>query len=181
MPPRRSLIADTAATGAAAALATTAAMVAMGRRHDETQWAPINAVSHILYGDEAADHAEPSFTYTATGALLNAGAMVAWGGVYAMLQKAAPRRSASNAIVLAAATAALAYVVDYHVVPERLTPGFEKRLRIDAMAWIYGALALGLAAGAVLTRIDTIFAADSNAAAAARDAPAQRSGRSTPE
>jgi hypothetical protein len=126
-------------------------MAALGLQRDATPWAPINAVSHILYGDEAANHTEPSLAYTATGALLNAGAMFAWGGVYAMLRRAVPQRSASSAIVLSAATAALAYVVDYHVVPRRLTPGFEKRLPIEAMACIYGALAIGLAAGDVLT------------------------------
>jgi hypothetical protein len=148
---RTSFIAETTAAGLGATLTTTAAMAAMGRRHDATPWAPINAVSHIFYGDEAADHVEPSMEYTAAGALLNAGAMFAWAGVYAMLWRAVPRRSASNAIGLAAATAALAYIVDYHVVPARLTPGFEKRLRIGPMAWIYGALAVGLAAGSVVT------------------------------
>ena len=97
MPARRSLIVETAATGVAATLATTAAMAALGLQRDATPWAPINAVSHILFGDEAADHTEPSLAYTATGALLNAGAMFAWGGVYAMLRRAVPRRSPSRA------------------------------------------------------------------------------------
>ena len=45
-----------------------------------------------------------------------------------------------------AATSAIAYVVDYHVVPRRLTPGFELRLPGAALAGIYAAMALGLAA-----------------------------------
>jgi hypothetical protein len=42
--------------------------------------------------------------------------------------------------------AATAYVVDYHVVPRRLTPGFELRLRGAAFAGVFATLALGLAA-----------------------------------
>ena len=44
------------------------------------------------------------------------------------------------------ATSALAYVIDYHVVPDRFTPGFEKRLPERSLGLIYAALALGLAA-----------------------------------
>ena len=39
----------------------------------------------------------------------------------------------------------VAYVVDYHVVPRRLTPGFELRVPRRALAAVYGALAVGLA------------------------------------
>jgi hypothetical protein len=39
---------------------------------------------------------------------------------------------------------ALAYVTDYYVVPKRLTPGYELRLRPCALAGIYLALALSL-------------------------------------
>jgi hypothetical protein len=41
---------------------------------------------------------------------------------------------------------ALAYLTDYHVVPKRLTPGFELRLPGGALAAAYAALALGLSA-----------------------------------
>ncbi|CAI07401.1 hypothetical protein ebA2309 [Aromatoleum aromaticum EbN1] len=55
------------------------------------------------------------------------------------------RRSARGAAV-----AAGAYVTDYYLVPKRFTPGYEKRLSGQSLALIYGALALGLAAGALL-------------------------------
>jgi hypothetical protein len=51
-----------------------------------------------------------------------------------------------------AAVSALAYVVDYHVVPRRLTPGFEMRLGRPALAAIYAALAFGLSARDLLSR-----------------------------
>jgi hypothetical protein len=49
-----------------------------------------------------------------------------------------------------AATSAIAYVADYHVVPKRFTPGFEKRLSGGALATVYGVLALALGAGLYL-------------------------------
>ena len=45
-----------------------------------------------------------------------------------------------------AAVSALAYLTDYHVVPSRLTPGFEKRLGGRSLLAIYAALAFSLAA-----------------------------------
>lgn len=151
MAPRTPFIVEAAAAGATATVATTMALALSGSRLDVTPWAPINAVSHILYGDEAADHVRASAAYTATGALLNAAAMFAWSGVYALLRRGVSRRSPASAIGAAAATSVIAYVVDYHVVPRRLTPGFEKRLPPGAISGVYGALALGLAAGSLIT------------------------------
>jgi hypothetical protein len=37
-----------------------------------------------------------------------------------------------------------AYVVDYHLVPKRLTPGFEERLSPGALALVYAALGVSL-------------------------------------
>ena len=37
-----------------------------------------------------------------------------------------------------------AYVVDYHLVPSRLTPGWERQISPRALALVFGALALSL-------------------------------------
>jgi hypothetical protein len=50
-----------------------------------------------------------------------------------------------------AAVSAAAYVTDYHLVPRRLTPGFELRLPRLALAPIYAALAVGLSLRDLLT------------------------------
>ncbi|MFP3644833.1 hypothetical protein [Paraburkholderia sp. SIMBA_054] len=49
----------------------------------------------------------------------------------------------------AAATAATAYVVDYHV-PERFEPGFDAHISRRSLTRVYVALAAGLAVGALL-------------------------------
>jgi hypothetical protein len=127
----RVLVAGTLA-GTAAAIAVSIA----GRRQAGTYAAPLNATSHIVWGEAAARRNLPSVKYTAVGTLLHYGAAMLWAGVYEALPGRAPLR--------AAATAASAYVVDYHVVPRRLTPGFEMRVSPGALTLVYGALALGL-------------------------------------
>jgi hypothetical protein len=145
-----SLLSDTAAAGATATALTTATILCLGRERDASAWAPMNAVSHIAFGDEAARHTELSTRYTATGTALNTAAIFAWAACYAGVMAFAPRRDLPTAIVAGAAVAAVAYGVDYHVVPRRLTPGFEKRLSGRSLFWIYSSLAAGLAAGFAL-------------------------------
>ena len=49
-----------------------------------------------------------------------------------------------------AAVAAAAYVIDYHLIPKRFTPGFEKRVSGKSLTAIFAALAIGLAARDVI-------------------------------
>jgi hypothetical protein len=117
---------------ASASAATTAAAAMCGALELGWPAGPINAVSHILWGADAIRHDEMS------------GKSVLHHFVFRP-----DRRPPGMAPALArgAATAALAYVVDYHVVPKRLTPGFEERLSGRSLFAIYGALAVSLAIG----------------------------------
>lgn len=139
---------DTLATAALATAATTLTTALLGQRELGHPAAPLNATSHIVWGDDAARHDRPDTKHTLVGAALNAGAMVAWAGVLeATLGPWARRGSLLRAAVAGAAVSALAYATDYHLVPRRFTPGFEKRLSGRALAVTYGALALSLAGG----------------------------------
>jgi hypothetical protein len=53
-------------------------------------------------------------------------------------------------VVPAAATSVLACFVDYRLTPDRLTPGFEKRLSRRSLFVVYALFAAGLAAGTLL-------------------------------
>jgi hypothetical protein len=147
-----------AVTGAVASAATTLAVAALGQAEDGEAVAPVNAVSHIAWGDEAARQTGVTTKYTLTGVVLNAAAVTSWAVIYhAVLghalfggRKITPLSAATGAV----ATSALAYVTDYHVVPERLTPGFEKRLSNRSLALTYGVLAAGLMVGGLLARRD---------------------------
>ncbi|MBY0497064.1 MAG: hypothetical protein K2Y23_22910 [Cyanobacteria bacterium] len=138
---------DILAAGSAATALTTATILCLGHERDSSMWAPLNAVSHIAFGDEAAAHAERSTKYTGTGTALNTAAMFSWAAMHAGVMKMLPRQDLPSAIGAGVAVSAAAYAIDYYVVPRRLTPGFEKRLSGRSLFWIYSALAAGLAAG----------------------------------
>lgn len=127
-------------SGSIAAAAVTAVVTLAGRRTAGSAAAPLNATSHFLWGEGAARQDGYSVKYTATGFVANYGASVFWALFYEALAGRLPP------LARGAAVSALAYVVDYHVVPKRLTPGFELRVPPGALAAAYGALALGLSA-----------------------------------
>lgn len=127
-------------------VATTAATAICGAIENGNAAAPVNAVSHIAWGDQAERQDGMSVKYTAVGALLNAGAMLSWAAVHHWLfDTQGRRRSPAQSLVRGTATAGIAYIVDYHVVPRRLTPGFETRLSNRSLFAIYAVLAASLA------------------------------------
>lgn len=71
-----------------------------------------------------------------------------------MPQSGGARLAQQPAVVVAgaAATSAIACVVDFQYTPERLTPGFEHHFSRRALAGVYAMFALGLAAGALAVR-----------------------------
>lgn len=139
---------NTLENGAIAAVATTAAAAICGAIEENQPLAPINSVSHILWGDAAANHNDLSAQYTATGLALNAAAVTAWAGIHEwVLSYNTNKRDFSHAMVSGAAVSGLAFVTDYYLVPKRFTPGFEKRLSNTSLLAIYSALAVSLAIG----------------------------------
>jgi hypothetical protein len=133
---------------ALATLGTTAAAALAGELENHAPLGPINAVSHILFGDEAAAHDELSAKHTLTSALLNTAAIGSWAVVGELIFGGERRPTTLPAALDAgAAVAGISYITDYHLVPDRLTPGFEKRLSNKSLLAIYGALAIGLGIG----------------------------------
>jgi hypothetical protein len=129
-------------TGAAIAAAATAA----GRAHAEnsTPYAPLNAVTHCLWPEQALREQAPSLRYTVTGFAIHHLSGIFWGVLFESLRGNATRGTQpARVVAAAAATTATAYLVDYHVVPERFTPGFEAHLSGRSMALVYGALGAG--------------------------------------
>ena len=138
-------IEDTLWTGTIATAATTAAASLCGQLEEGESIAPLNAISHIIWGDEAATHEAASVKYTMPGVVLNAAAVTGWAGVHELIFGGRRRpRSFGGAIAGGAVVSALAYVIDYHIVPDRVTPGFEKRLSNQSLAAIYTTLAVSL-------------------------------------
>lgn len=151
--PWKTALSQGALAGSLAALASTAVLAIAGRREVGSAAAPVNAVSHWYWGDEAFQREELDLGHTALGYLTHHGAAIFWASLYAALCRDQPRaRTVPGVIGGAAATSAVACFVDYQLTPHRFTPGFEHRLSTPAMVAVYAAFAAGLAAGAYAMR-----------------------------
>jgi hypothetical protein len=142
-------ITDTLATGTVATTATTVALTVLGKAEDGNAVAPINAVSHILWGDKAAFAEQLDASHSLMGLALHAVAVTGWAGIHELLMPRTGQRRLDQALLAGAAVSTLAFITDYYVVPKRLTPGFEKRLSNRALLGVYATLALSLAAGSL--------------------------------
>lgn len=155
-----SFLTRTLVTGTISGLSAMLAAALAGKKDSQSYVAPINATSHILFGDEAARHSEPSLKYTGTGFMLNHGAALMWSAIYGSLVEPKmsrwfarrPALAPLSPVLSAAAVSAGAYVTDYILIPKRFTPGWEKRVSGNSVAMIFGALALGMAVSTLLER-----------------------------
>jgi hypothetical protein len=140
-------------SGTCASLLSTLALAVLGKREAGSLFAPTNAISHWLWGAKAARRDAPSLRYTTVGYLIHHASATFWAVLFErILGKQLDRRDLPITMAAATGAAAVACFADYQLTPERLHPGYEKRLSRPALAIVYGAFALGLAAGAVMCR-----------------------------
>jgi hypothetical protein len=143
-------IARSISSGSLAGLVTMAAVALAGRREARSAVAPINATSHVLWGDEAGTADAVDWKHTLPGLLINTGAGLFWALVHELLLARSHPRSRVTAAATGAAVGALAYAVDYHLIPRRLTPGWELRLSRSGVALGFVALGASLAVAGLL-------------------------------
>lgn len=101
-----------------------------------------NATSHWIWKRKAFHQLRPKLRYTMNGYLIHHASSLWWAAFYEVWLQRAPGQ---HRLSKAAAIALLAVVVDYGLVPQRLTPGFEKHLSLASLVLIYAAFTLGLA------------------------------------
>lgn len=139
--------------GSLASLISTTVLALAGRRESGSAAAPLNAVSHWYWGDEALRHDKTDLAHTAAGYLTHHVAATFWSTLYAALASNRPALRTTPGIVLGAvATSATAALIDFKFTPQRFTPGYEHRLSTGALLGVHVALAIGLAAGALALR-----------------------------
>jgi hypothetical protein len=149
----RDSIHDAALSGSVACLATAATAAACGRAESRSALAPINAISHVVWGDEANQVLDADLKHTAPALAINEGASIFWATLYErFFGDAADKGDVARAFLGGGAIAALAYVTDYHVVPTRLTPGWENRLSEKSLALVYAALGLSFPVRGIIRR-----------------------------
>lgn len=139
--------ADARFSGGAAAAGSLAMLALCGRRRIGSAVAPINAPSHMVWGDVALRKNSPSLRYTLPGLALHVGSSLFWGVLYEKFFAPPAGAGAGAALRNAGAATAGAALVDLRLVPSRLTPGFERRLSSASLLLVYGAFAFGLAIG----------------------------------
>lgn len=110
-------------------------------------WMPLNATSHALHGPEAGQFAGLDLAHTGVGAVIHVAACFFWAAVAVLMLRAAERGSPMLAWAAGLATGALAGVVDYALMPARLTPGWELVLPAAGVMAGLAAMGVGIALG----------------------------------
>ncbi|MFL9711420.1 hypothetical protein [Methylobacillus sp. Pita1] len=132
-------------TGTYASVSSALALAICGKLENGAYAAPINAISHWVWGDDAARHDGADVTHTVLGYTIHHASATFWALIY---EHATRSRQEGNALQLyadAAVIAALACYVDYHLTPRSLRPGYEMRLSRLSLLAVYAAFAFGLA------------------------------------
>ena len=142
-------------SGTSASVLSTLVLGAMGRRETGSFFAPTNAISHWLWRDKAFVRDAPSLRYTLTGYLIHHASATFWAVLFEKLMGTRlDRKDKAMTLAVSTAASAVACFTDYQLTPKRLHPGYEERLSRKSLALVYGAFAIGLAAGALASRRD---------------------------
>jgi hypothetical protein len=149
--PSRAAARNIIVMGAISTVITTGTLIACGQIEIGNAAQPLNAISHIIWGDTSATMQTASLKYTATGLLLHTMAMVMWSTFYEFVFGRLIGVRARWAVFAGVAVSVIAYLTDYYVVPDRLSPGFEKVLSPQSTFAVFGALAASLAFGQLLS------------------------------
>lgn len=137
--------------GSLASVLSTCVLAAAGARQAGSAVAPINAASHWLWGDESLRANRPTLRHTLIGYLTQHAASIFWATLYSWIYgHRNDAKQLPQAVAGAIATSAIAGLVDYQLIPKRLTPGYEHRVSTGAMVATFAALAAGFALGAVV-------------------------------
>lgn len=139
-------------TGSVASVISALALAAMARSEGRSAFQPINATSHWLHGDRAGDQRAPDLAHTALGYTTHHASAIFWAVPFEAWLATQPPRSGVGLLRDAAALSAVAAVVDYGIAPKRLTPGWELAVSKRSMFGAFASLAVGLAAGALISR-----------------------------
>lgn len=146
-----------ALAGSVASILSAAVLLIGGQRRTGSAAAPINAVSHWWWGNEALHRRAVDVRHTALGYATHHMASVFWGLVLsACISRRHLPKSNAGIAAASAVTSAVACLVDFQMTPSRLTPGFEHRVSRPALATTYVAFAVGLAIGCIAARSSSV-------------------------
>src|SRR5512134_1836961 len=134
------LISRALASAVLSSLVSTAVAGALSRGAGRAAAEPLNAVGGHLAGAPAVLSKRMSLQSTLPGVAINLGGCLFWAAVVEAWAQARPPARAADALGRGAIAASLAYLVDYHALPPRLRPGYERKLSPPQIMIIYAAL-----------------------------------------
>ena len=149
---RTSPIVSALVSGTVASLASAGALAFLAKAEGKRALRPINATSHWLHGEKAAECAEPDAKHTLIGFATHYASAVFWALPFEFWRAKRRPPSAGTLLRGACMTSAVAAAIDYSITPKRFTPGWELVLSKRSMVVTYGVLALGLASGTKLAQ-----------------------------
>jgi hypothetical protein len=135
-------------SGTAASVVSTLVLIACGKRERDDAAQPVNGPSQWTWGRHAPHVHGFSVRYTVTGYAIHHAMSVLWAVLFERLRPQA--ESPSSVAAAAGLTAAIAYNVDFGVVPTRLSPGFQAKISRRCLYATYAGFAAALAATAML-------------------------------
>lgn len=139
-----------AISGTVASLVTTALLAALSVSEDKAALRATNATSHWLHGDRAGHIDEIDAGHTGLGYVTHHASAVFWAALFEMIRPS-PQTDIAGTARAAALTAAIAGLVDYGLVPRRVTPGWELVMPARKVAMAFVALAAGLTVGGLVS------------------------------
>lgn len=139
-------------SGSIASIVSTATLAALARAEGKGALQPTNSTSHWLHGSFAGQVREMDVPHTLTGYATHHASAIFWAFPFERWLQTRPPRSPGQMLIDAAGMSVIAAAVDYGLAPKRFSPGWEDVLSVRSIGIAYGALALGLAAGALVTQ-----------------------------
>jgi len=152
----RSLVEDAlisaAITGTVASVVSGALLSTVALAEGRGPLQPVNATSHWMHGPEAGRRRSADLVHTGVGYVTHHASAVFWALPFELWVRRS-RLEGGEILGAAGVVAAAAAVLDYGILPRKLAPGWEHALSRSGVATGFVGLALGLAAGAVVTRV----------------------------
>ncbi|SNS79554.1 hypothetical protein SAMN06265795_106212 [Noviherbaspirillum humi] len=137
---------DGLVSGAISSLTSTAALSVRGAMESGSLCAPVNAISRWVWGERAVAHDEPSLRHTLLGYGIHHASSTLWAVVYERWFGEVARRSGPGpALAAGMAVAGMACFTDYRLTPDRLEPGYDRRLTAPSVGLAYVAFGAGVA------------------------------------
>ena len=137
-------------SGSVASVVTSATLAVLAARAGKSPVQPTNATSHWLHGDKAGAVRQADAPHTLVGLLTHHASAVFWAFLFERLRGKRPAQSPARLARDAATTVLVASVVDYALVPRRLTPGWESVVSKKSIGTTYAVMALGLVVGGLM-------------------------------